>query len=333
MAQQKKPLYDLSPRLTDKICNNLRKIKHLKAKKNNELLKEFFGLSPDMLHSLDLFILAEERFWEMEGNQVIFPESHAVLDNLFRARYQIKNLQVFNLPFKSFILAMPHGYKIDGYEIPSCLITWEKYQTSEHSYLYPFFKWVGLPKPGGIKHQESDPDEMELGIIFQEPGVPMSYQRTLCFGSKVPAILEAKDIHEFAAILGDYSQSNIRNIVKSNEKDLQIQFRLFKLIAALGVYNTATGGEKLISGFPGSVEPKILGRGASQRLVMSTLGNYTSHAEDRTSPDAHYRSWHLRQLMDERFYKGEYSHMPPGSRIVFVKDTVVNGSVSPHTQK
>lgn len=335
MNQKKKPQYTICPRLTDKSVNSMKKaLRELKKESNASVIREFFNYSPHMTHSLDLFIFAEERFWETQGNHVIFPENVDVLNNLYRAKFKFENAKGFDLPFSSFILAMPQGYKIDGYEIPSVLITWEKYRTSEHSILYPFFDWIKYPRPSEILHQASSADEMELGIIFRDANESMSYHRTLCFGSALPEILQATSTDEFQKILGNYSQSNIVGIIPSDDHDLNVQFRLFKLIAALGVYNLAKEGGCLISGFPGSVEPKVIGRDANQRLIMSTLGNsHPPKSSNQEAAETHYRSWFFRQLNDERFYRNEYKDMKRGSRIIFVQDTVVGRKVNAYTQK
>jgi hypothetical protein len=335
VSQQKKPLYNLCPRSTDKTINQVRnEFRDFKKLSDAEILGEFYRIFPEMINRLDTFILSEERFWETEGNNVIFPESADVLNNLYRAKYNIENLSGFQLPFKSFILAMPAGFKIDGFEIPSCLITWEKYRSSEHSILYPFLDWIKFPRPMEVIHQPSSEDEMELGIIFRDPDQSLAYHRTLCFGSALPEILKAKDTTEFQAILGNYSFSSMKGIIDSNDKDLNTQFRLFKLIAALGVYNMATERKHLVSGFPGTIEPKMIGRTSNQKMKVTTLENHHhSTGNEKEAPGMHYRTWFFRQLMDDRYYRGEYSDYPKGSRISFVPDTVVNRKVSAHTQK
>jgi hypothetical protein len=335
VSQQKKPLYNICPRLTDTSTNQLRKAdRNFKAMKNHEILGQLFHMAPHMMNSLDAFIFAEERFWETEGNHVIFPENTDVLENLHRAKYNLENLTGFSLPFSSFILAMPQGFKIDGYDIPSCLITWAPYRSSEHTIVFPFYKWIGTQGPSEIKHQPSAEDEMQLGIIFRDSDQAIAYHRTLCFGSALPEILKAQTIVEFQAILGNYSFATLKGVIDSDDKDLNIQFRLFKLIAALGVYNMATEGKRLLSGFPGTMEPKMIGRAANQVVKMTTLGNSVSHApSNKTSPETHYRTWFFRTLVDPKWYVGDYKNHQIGSRISFVPDTVVGRKVSAHTQK
>jgi hypothetical protein len=333
MSQQKKSQFEICPRLTDKIANQIRKAdKSMKGRPSKDALKMMFEFSPDLLHSLDFIILAEEYFWERSGYQTIFPENSLVLDNLFKARYHLENAAGIDMPFESFILAMPQGYKIDGYQIPSCLVTWIPYQQSQHDTIFPFCDHIRIPKPSQVNHEPSGEHERGLSITFRDRNSSITYNRALTIESKLPDILKAKNIYEFNQILGKYDDHTFQNVIASDEYDLQIQFRLFKLIAALAVYHQATEGDRLHSGFPGSLMPKIIGKDESQRLKMSTLKNTFPVSASKVSPEVHVRTWFIRQLNNERFYRGQYEKMRMGSRYVFVKETTVNGKLVAYTQ-
>ena len=53
--------------------------------------------------------------------------------------------------------------------------------------------------------------------------------------------------------------------------------------------------------------------------------------QQKASPTGHWRSFHYRQLMHERYYQGEYKDWKPGSRIVFVRESFVGEEVTPET--
>jgi len=63
------------------------------------------------------------------------------------------------------------------------------------------------------------------------------------------------------------------------------------------------------------------------------VGTLTDAGKDQrdASQSTHYRSFHFRQLMHERYYKNEYENIPVGSRIVPVRDTFVNKDIEPST--
>ena len=108
----------------------------------------------------------------------------------------------------------------------------------------------------------------------------------------------------------------------------KIEYQVLRLVAGLIVY-ASTSNEAIVPGFPemGNIEERSL-------LAKSSVERYTLkriHAGDnKTHKGEHYRSFHLRQLVDERYYQGQYSHLEPGSRIVTVKGAYIGGSVDPY---
>lgn len=334
MTQQKKAQYEICPRLTDKLINQFKRAdKSFKKKSEREILRTILEFQPNLRNSLDFMIFCEEYYWKRMGNHTIFPESETVLNNLVKAKYHLEDSSGIDLPFNSFILAVPQGYKIDGFLIPSCLVTWIKYQSSENETIFPFCDYTNTERPSQVNHDSSGENERSLGIVFRDRKNKEIYNRALALESKIPEILKAKNIEEFNAVLGTYSPDSFQNVIESEYEDLFIQFHLFKLIAALGVYNQATEGKRLFDGFPGSIMPKVIGRDNDQSLRMFTLKNVIPSASARSTPEAHVRTWFFRQLNNERYYRGEYEKMRRGSRYVFVNETVVGTHVVPHTQK
>jgi hypothetical protein len=100
------------------------------------------------------------------------------------------------------------------------------------------------------------------------------------------------------------------------------------LVGNLWIYLQAVDGA-LQPGLPGKVqdgEVPSLGRGVYYTLV------------DRLTPPGapkgvgeHYRSWHFRQLTDERYYRGEHDGEPRGSRWVFVREALVGAEMDAST--
>lgn len=334
MGQQKKAHYEICPQLTNRLVNEFRRAdKSYRNATPKAIMNEIFAYRPSLVHSLDFMILAEEHFWKRSGGHAVFPESPVVLDNLVKAKYHLEDASGIDLPFESFILSIPQGYKIDGIAIPSTLVTWVPYQQSQNHTINPFCDYIGIARPEQVNHEPSGEAERSLGIVFRDQNNPSVYNRALAIESKLPAILKAKDIYEFNAVLGKYDDNTFKNVITSDATDLFIQFHLFKLIAALAVYNQATGGKRLLDGFPGSLMPKMIGKAESMDVKISTLNNFTPPPTARAAAEMHARTWFFRQLNSERYYQGEYEKMRRGSRYVFVSETVVGAKVAPHTQK
>lgn len=100
------------------------------------------------------------------------------------------------------------------------------------------------------------------------------------------------------------------------------------------VYAQATENECFLDGLPSLHIPNREIDDAFRKakfkaieLVSSTL----SEEPFSSSTSSHYRSWHIRQLRDDRYYQNEYKDLKPGSRLVFVKDSFINRDISPKT--
>lgn len=279
---------------------------------------------------MDFLIASEELFWKKSGSHAIFPENEAVLNNLLRAKYHMESAEGFDLPFASFVVAIPHGYAFDGVKVPSFMVTYIEYKKSTDLTIHPFCDYLETPYPSSIGYQPVEDGAKSITITFKDPN-SHGFVRMMQIDNKLPAILAANSLEEFRNAIGDYKDKI--GAIKSNEDDLKMQFITMKLVAALGVYNLATQGSRLKDGFPGTTAPRLMGKHDHGRITFTTLSGSVAPEGGKTSPQAHYRTWHFRQLRDPRYYKGEYQSMAPGSRYSFVSDTIVGQKVSPHTQK
>lgn len=52
---------------------------------------------------------------------------------------------------------------------------------------------------------------------------------------------------------------------------------------------------------------------------------------DQNKKALHHRRWHLRTLTNPRYYQGEFKDAPIGSRVVFVKDALINKDLEADT--
>lgn len=332
-SQEKKSLFDLYPRMMERIVNEMKQSMPSKERKSmtpKQMIKVLIEYSPELLHSLDFLIMAEEFFWERNGSNAIFPESSAVLDNLMRAKYQMDSSEGFALPFDSFFMALPHGYSYNGVRLESFMVTMVPYLRSQDYTIFPFCDHYGIPRPKGVRHDESPENARCISITYRDPENKSAYLRALQTEDKLPLILKCETADEFGKVIGNYHGKV--GVIGLNDNELKVQFTAMKLVAALGVYNMATKGDRLAPGFPGKQEPKIHNRDRDSKFFYSTLKNAIPTERTEVIKDAFYRTWHFRQLRDERYYRGEHENQPRGSRYSFVSDTVVGQKVSPHTQ-
>jgi len=105
-----------------------------------------------------------------------------------------------------------------------------------------------------------------------------------------------------------------------------------KLICSIMVYCQALGDEVLHKGVPFKKDNVVKLSKSPNKIkgtTPMTLRGPRGFSSKKT--ESHYRKWHFRTLKDERFYQSdEWKDKPRGSRVVFVRDSVVNRDVSPH---
>lgn len=332
MAQMKRSLYDFYEPLRSFIHRKVIKSfpsKERKAMTEKKVFQDILSSSPDLIHSLDFLIASEELYWEREGSQAIFPEDAVVLDNLLRAKYQMETSEGFDLPFSSFVVAMPHGYEYEGVKVPSFMVTHIEYKKSQDITIHPFCEYLDTPYPDSVAYEKAKNGERSITISFRDPN-SHGYLRMMQIDTNLPAILASKSTQDFRLAVGDYT--NKLGAIQSDSSDLKLQFITMKLIAALGVYNLATEGTRLKEGFPGSSVPRLMGKHENNKIAYTTLRGGVNSFDQKIAPQAHYRTWHFRQLRDSKYYRGKYDKMAPGSRYSFVSDTLVGQKVSAHTQ-
>jgi hypothetical protein len=334
--QQKKAQYEIYSSMLDN------QIKHAKVifdsilpkrPSDSDVLEVLFKQAPQVREGLNLLIFSDEHHWIRNGANTIFPENSAVLESLLRAKFQMEAAEGFSLPFESFMVSIPQGFKVDGMRVPSFLVSMFPYHKLNELIVGPFTRHARFSKPVNVRLDEAPADEIAISLCYKDPTSTTAYARTLISTGQIPSILESTSMDELTEGFKPYV--NYRGIVGLSEYDLKIQRVMLKLVAALGVYNMATEGKRLLPGLPGSLEPKLIGKAPTNGLSSSTLANPHSSTgiDSRLAGDSFYRSWFFRQLRDERYYKGENAHFTKGSRYVFVSDTVVGKTVEAHTQK
>lgn len=330
MAQEKKKSYSLYAPLGQKLITLIRKYDPAVAAKANDkqMMGHVIRMSAKNNDGQSPYILCEEFKFRRQGSQVIFPESSVILDNLIRAKYSVETLDGFNLPFESFMLAIPKGYTHNGYPVPGLLVTVIQFHSIQNELLNPLLDEYDVPR-STFRLTDNSVSDM-LSIVYTDPG---SSEKCRVYVSlkDIPAVLQTRSPSEYRDFM--VSMGFLADKSQLSDHSSAIEFNAFKLILALGVYHTATRGDKLRSGFPAGDAPRLDGWKPGRDLSPLTLSSCIPPSADGTIvKDAYYRTWFFRQLRAERYYKGEYSHYAPGTRYSFVSETVVGMDVTAHTQ-
>lgn len=109
-----------------------------------------------------------------------------------------------------------------------------------------------------------------------------------------------------------------------------IEFELIKLVGGLFVY-ACLSDKSIESGFPSTkalLKSKIIAKSEINNLMLSSDGVGGKHISDNRK--CHYRTFHFRQLIDDRYYNGKYKELPKGSRVIPVKAAYIGAKVDPY---
>ncbi|WP_415906932.1 hypothetical protein ACMXYX_17845 (plasmid) [Neptuniibacter sp. QD72_48] len=301
-----------------------------------------------LYNHIDFPIFAEEHRWKRHKRPIIFPANEELLKKLITAKFDMSEMDAFDPPMHSFMLAMPKGFMVEGVEMTGLLVNWFPYRSEEEEIYKPFTEHYGHELGVDINHPEKAVDKAWCLSIMQldrlntkvkkDATQPMGIDqpktiRTMITTNYLKSIMQAENLADFGERLQQADRQTY-SFMQLDKTDMTMQFYAFKIITALFAYNSATDGKYLKSGLPSRQLPTMLGNYDGQKMRQFTLSG-SSAMLSSASRGEHYRSWHFRNLRDERYYKGEHANKPRGSRWVFVSDSLVGGSeeVDPYTQE
>ena len=130
----------------------------------------------------------------------------------------------------------------------------------------------------------------------------------------------------------EFLENNNSNDGHQNQESADRLADVCKLICSVLVYCQALGDEVLHKGVPFKKDNVIkLSKNANKNKGTTSMTLRGPKGFSSKRAQSHYRKWHFRTLKDERFYQSdEWKDKSRGSRVVFVRDSVVNRDVSPH---
>lgn len=326
---KKTSTFKIYERLMDEVVNITRKTgpKRIKKLPTEKILGEYFDMVPTMKNSLVFPTMAEEWFWERTSGMVLVPEDEAILKRLYRAKFDITHTQHITFPQKSFVLAIPSGTIIDGVALQSALVSWYPFSKHSGDIFEPFGEWLGIPMGKGSPNLPDgyNPDLPAITLAFKDASGNSAHTKIVAHCEHLPKILNAQSPAEILDVVGMFENTNYEMVIRPDDDELKIQAILLKIVVALGVYYSATKDQGTVEkGMPTAksrfnrpkqsfVRPFSL-KGLIKKEENDTVG------EESVTTD---RTWHFRQLRHERYYKGQYSDWPIGSRIVFVSEATV----------
>jgi hypothetical protein len=285
--------------------------------------------SSEICGNLDRHLCVAETLWNLNGRHVLFPGEHDFYNKLLKSNYSIKGDATLNLPYQSFILAMPKGFTYKGVSIPSVLINYcrrddrvERYDQASKAM-----------KVMGFKHDEMTMvGQDSLSYFFQNPyeeeGVITQVNQTM---TQISGALTARDINEYAELLGKIPNELVSmKPMETSEEDKIIQFVVTKIIAGLSVYLSAKGFDQLKDGLPNKGVVTLDNYKTDIKYNFSHLHKVSLDSNSKDGIGT--RTWFFRNLKNEVYYKNEYERLPVGSRWVFVSEAKLGNYCAEHVE-
>lgn len=260
---------------------------------------------------------------ESLGNPAIFLKDHDV-SRLVKGKYQLNAIPSDLFPFDAFTVCFPISFEVNGRKLPGVQVSFinnrAQFQRNAQRMLsaLPSNKFFANGEPVDVAYQDN---ELTLSYVDHgdEEHTFMTYR-----GDALLQIINSENAEEFKRNAQSLSEVGAESFTLT-DSELERQYVILRAVLGLCVFLKAKPNA-LKEGFP-AVRGFALAEpfGVPTRSMHFDAGHVVgSHA----SPDEHYRTWHIRQLSHPRFYQDEYRDMLPGSRLVFVSDTMVNSTAS-----
>ena len=316
--------------------------KQLKKKDSiYKVIQDQIAKNPDFINSMTFLVLAEEHDWlQYSDKPIIFPKDPALLEMIGRAKIDSKGLQLEPL-WDSYLLSFPKDYLIAGQKIDGCMITHQTFSArgdminrlltgSGHDPVQTYDPNIGITGRDEVIFTLTYPALFDTpGSSHQQKGL----SRVVMSQSQMNHILSSESAEDYGARLGNLPTRDQREFALTSE-DKELQFEIMKIVTKLLVYVQALGDEVLREGYPSNTRPNIEGGVIEGRAKDFTISSITSKSSNISVSDkeVHYRAWHFRTLTHDKFYKtDDWKDRPRGSRVVFIKDTMVGEKIDPYT--
>jgi hypothetical protein len=269
-------------------------------------------------NNLDKHLLVAEVLWN-QSRKVVFPGDPDFFASLLKSRFALDAEATLNLPYPSFILAMPKGFEVEGVSIPSVIINYNKGSERKDRYNLAS-KLMGIDEMGHVENNLLGNDS--LSFFYQDPyedkGVIVQVNQT---PMQIASALQAKNAEEYAEILGKIPKDLISPIaLDTSSVDAKIQFVLTRIIAGISVYMSAKNMSELESGLPNNGHITINNYKPELRYSFNHLPSEKRTGDVNKGDGLGVRKMHFRQLRAPIYYQNQYKLLKPGSRWVFVSE-------------
>jgi hypothetical protein len=318
----------------ENIARTARKHKTVKfAKKDNAVtriqktLKWLYREQQGIIGTMECVIHAEEYQWLRGDKRVYFPVDLDMAESIMKGTYSVKDENAFYIKPECFILNLPEGLAFNGNSHGTGLmVTVSPHDERAETVYGEFMKWLDLP-PVNVS-VDGNRGNFTIMITYMEDPRSEMYMRVSVPSFNAVKILQMHSAEEYETYMSETNNFKFKAVSRLSKKELAYQYKVMRFVCGFLVYKKALP-QRIISGLP-AIHSKVastpLTKNKSNYVVHSPTGEHEVAA-------GHYRSWHFRQLINERYYRGEHKKEAIGSRVIFVSDSFVSHDVTVKTIK
>lgn len=289
-----------------------------------EAIKRCLIQEPRIIQGLEWSVYAEELYWlEHTDRDVYFFNDENVVNQLIESSFNIRNFDGFySGGVESFILALPKDCEINP-RGGGFLVTLVDSDEGSGQLYDPFHERLGLPLPSVSR--DGLVGKFSVSVNYEDVSGEMAIARLCLDSALISQFLNCKNADEYSQIMSETNAFSYDTTYQVNQ-DETLNYMITRLVCAFLVYRHALP-ERIQKGYP-QMRKEF---GSSRAKNVNVYNVAGPKVETGDTKAGHYRSWHFRQLMNERYYRGEHAQRPIGSRVVFVSDTFIGREVEAKT--
>lgn len=235
-----------------------------------------------------------EQEW-LESPVCMVPESHKLIESLARTNFE-GQMSALNPRHRFFSIAIPKQHRFNGERIEGLFVSYRTHN-EQARIVDNFATKYNLP----MEMQRTTKTDPQLCITYKDPNGAGRVVLNLDVW-QLAWVLEADNIDQYSALTRHRSEE-VFYASNLSEHEATVQFDVLRFVLAFIVYMSAHE-DCVLSVHDQTMEGSDKG---TPRLRLETVKSY--RVVSGISP-------HYRNLRHERFYQGEWSSWPPGSRWV-----------------
>lgn len=279
-------------------------------------LKKVYNEYPEMLQTMECPIHALEYGWLTGDRNAYYVDTVDQCHSFIHSKYSLQTPAAMYETDESFMLTIPTLFKYYENTTSSGLMVEVRSNVSSEN--NPFNAFTAALGIDGEVQINSNLGGYTVSIAYQLDVSHEYFLLTLpdydCLN-----ILRCESFDEYKIFMRSQNEFNYLRGMDLSEEEFKHQFYLCRYLLGFMIYKKALP-DRIKYGTPNHINPKLISTRNIQKINAYHVKSPEFSNKELTP---HYRKSHFRQLMDERFYRGEFKDWPKGKRVIYVSDTYV----------